>query len=180
MNGFDSESWTCNHARQVKMPHEVSAVQLRTAHRDGALIFRMGKQYVLADEMYASNFDASSYVSHQYIIAGQRNRTNQLSAGELGLPGRQERHGPQIKKDRHALRRPQSLTVSSYKTLGDELDDAGDTWAFYARSVEGSSGASAVRRAACGAQDGTAERGIWSSVPSDQTHLLPAATGRKA
>ena len=33
--------------------------------------FLPGKQYVLADEMYASNVDASSFISHQYIIAGQ-------------------------------------------------------------------------------------------------------------
>ncbi len=30
----------------------------------------MARQYVLADEMYASDFDISSFESHQYIIAG--------------------------------------------------------------------------------------------------------------
>ena len=34
--------------------------------------FFLGKHYVLADEMYASNVDASSFISHQYIIAGKR------------------------------------------------------------------------------------------------------------
>ncbi len=33
--------------------------------------FDMAQQYVLADQMYASNFDASSFISHQYIISAQ-------------------------------------------------------------------------------------------------------------
>ena len=32
--------------------------------------FYMAHQYVLADGMYASDFDISSFESHQYIIAG--------------------------------------------------------------------------------------------------------------
>ena len=45
----------------------------------------MGKHYVLADEMYASNFDASSFISHQYIIAGQARLGGELSLTSVGL-----------------------------------------------------------------------------------------------
>ena len=31
----------------------------------------MAEQYVSADKMFASNLDGSSFISHQYIIAGQ-------------------------------------------------------------------------------------------------------------
>ena len=51
----------------------------------------MGKHYVLADEMYASNFDASSFISHQYIIAGQASSAVNYPDGCVGLRRRLER-----------------------------------------------------------------------------------------
>ena len=43
-------------------------------HSETQPYFDMAKQYVLADKMFASNFDASSFISHQYIISGQAER----------------------------------------------------------------------------------------------------------
>ena len=46
----------------------------------------MAKQYVLADNMFTSNFDASSFVSHQYLIAAQAEFDNRLPPlADLGL-----------------------------------------------------------------------------------------------
>ena len=47
----------------------------------------MGEQYVVADQMYASNFDASSYISHQYIIAGQAEKSVNFPYEAWGCPG---------------------------------------------------------------------------------------------
>ncbi len=40
-------------------------------HSETKPYFDMGKRYVVGDQMYSSNFDGSSFVSHQYIIAAQ-------------------------------------------------------------------------------------------------------------
>ena len=64
----------------------VSAVLVRPAQRNSPL-FLMAKQYVLADQMYASNFDVSSFVSHQYIIAGQASHTVNYPESFWGCPG---------------------------------------------------------------------------------------------
>jgi phospholipase C len=47
----------------------------------------MANQYVFADEMYASNFDASSFISHQYIISGQAEGAVDYPNGLWGCPG---------------------------------------------------------------------------------------------
>ena len=57
----------------------------RTARRRP--ILSMAKQYVLADQMFASNFDVSSFVSHQYIIAGQASHTVNYPESFWGCPG---------------------------------------------------------------------------------------------
>ena len=62
----------------------------------------MGKQYVLADQMYASNFDASSFISHQYIISAPGRICGQLPGRRLGLPRRFRRpdqHGDPAAQD---------------------------------------------------------------------------------
>jgi phospholipase C len=66
MNGFNHESVSCGgygdpcpsmYPQYSYVPHSEIKPYLDMAH-----------QYVLADQMYASNFDASSFISHQYII----------------------------------------------------------------------------------------------------------------
>ena len=47
----------------------------------------MGKHYVLADQMYASNVDASSFISHQYIVAGQASSAVNYPSSSWGCEG---------------------------------------------------------------------------------------------
>ncbi len=130
MNGFDGETWTCGGARQP-CPHKHPPYSY-VPHRETKPYFDMAKQYVLGDEMFASNFDSSSFISHQYIITGENPDSSiDYPLGAWGCPGG--------RSDKIALlgaRRefPQGYVVPCWnpKTLGDELDQAGFSWAFYA------------------------------------------------
>ena len=88
MNGFDKETWTCGGGGNLSVQLQIR----RTAyvpHSETKPYFDMGKQYVVADQMYASNFDASSFTSHQYIIAAQAEKSvNYPLATPWGCPGR--------------------------------------------------------------------------------------------
>jgi len=93
----------------------------------------MAHQYVLADRMFASNFDASSFISHQYIIAGQASSAVNYPYNAWGCEGG--------RKDLVGTVTLQRTLYGSYiracfdnTTLGDELDKAKLPWAFYAAS----------------------------------------------
>ncbi|MGA7355604.1 MAG: hypothetical protein WBW76_09260, partial [Candidatus Cybelea sp.] len=79
MNGFNKERWTCdkpgNPLRPIKYPPY--AYVPRTEIKP---YLDMASRYVLADEMYASNFDAGSFGSLQYIIKAQDNTTGYPSS----------------------------------------------------------------------------------------------------
>ena len=70
MNGFDKEYAGCGHAGYppcpIKHPQYAYVPAIETKP-----YFDMAAQYVLADRMFASDFDASSFVAHQYLIAAQ-------------------------------------------------------------------------------------------------------------
>ncbi len=70
MNGFNNETWQCGTAGYPTCPNSNPPYSY-VPHSETKPYFDMGKQYVVADQMYASNFDGSSFVSHQYIIAAQ-------------------------------------------------------------------------------------------------------------
>ncbi len=163
MNGFDKETKTCGPGGTdgkcpIKYP-QYSYVR----PSDIAPYTSMAKQYVLADEMFASNFDTSSYVSHQYIIAGQADATVDYPlGGNWGCPG-----GPTDKiwtlwtsGSRERSFKNQVRVCFEYNTLGDELDAKGLSWAFYANPL-GVGGPGKY----CGTGAGPAYggRGIWSS-----------------
>jgi phospholipase C len=132
MNGFDREWAGCggsNPPCPIKHPQYAYVPQAETAP-----YFEMAKQYVLADEMFASNFDASSFVSHQYIISGQAESSVNYPYSSWGCSG-----GP---SDLIATVGPQRQVPEGHEvvcwnpaTLGDELDKAGLSWAFYAAPV---------------------------------------------
>ena len=69
MNGFDNEMWGCGDSGEPKCPN-ANPPYSYVPHSQTGPYFSMASQYVLADEMYASDFDVSSFISHQYIIAG--------------------------------------------------------------------------------------------------------------
>ncbi|HVR46567.1 MAG TPA: alkaline phosphatase family protein [Candidatus Binatia bacterium] len=124
MNGFDKEYAGCG---PCPVPHPQYAYVPGSETKP---YFDMGKQYVLADEMFASNFDGSSFVSHQYIIAGQSESSVDWPFSAWGCPG-----GP---SDKVAIVGPQRQVPDGFEvacwdttTLGDELDKAGLSWGFY-------------------------------------------------
>ena len=100
-------------------------------HTETKPYFDMGKQYVLADQMYASNFDASSFISHQYIISAQAEAAVNYPVWRVGLPGRP---GDKISEVGPQRQIPYGYEVVCWdpNTLGDELDKASISWAFYA------------------------------------------------
>jgi phospholipase C len=129
MNGFNKEGWTCGGASGPSCPIK-DPPYAYVPHSDTKPYFDMGKQYVVADQMYASNFDGSSFTSHQYIIAAQAEKSVNYPEAAWGCPG-----GP---GDRVAIVGPDRQVPYGYQppcfadnTLGKEADDAGVTWAYY-------------------------------------------------
>ena len=162
-NGFNLETAQC--APQYpgcRIPSDPEYAYV--PHSQTAPYFSMAKQYVLADEMYASNFDTSSFVSHQYIIAAQADATTNYPVSNWGCPG-----GPLDTVPRVSQNPPRGNPTPKpiracfdYPTIGDELDAKGLSWAFYAANL-GSQGSGN----ACGGSDtlrpNYVETGIWSS-----------------
>jgi phospholipase C len=99
----------------------------------------MGKQYVLADRMFPSNFDASSFISHQYIIAGQASSALNYPVADWGCEGGPSDTIPTF-KTREQIPGGHIRACFNNKTLGDELDAAGLSWRFYTGPIYGDGG----------------------------------------
>jgi|HubBroStandDraft_5_1064220.scaffolds.fasta_scaffold20453_2 phospholipase C len=132
-------------------------------HNESAPYWSMAKQYVLADQMYASNFDTSSYVSHQYMIAAQADDAMNYPYTNWGCPG-----GPHDLVPRVSENPPRGTPTPKpiqdcfdYKTVADELDEKDLTWAFYAANL-GQTG-SGKECGGSGLAPNYVESGIWSS-----------------
>ncbi|HYL27947.1 MAG TPA: alkaline phosphatase family protein [Candidatus Nitrosotalea sp.] len=129
MNGFNKE-WTGCYGRCAYAHPQYAYVP----HTETKPYFDMGEQYVVADQMYSSNLDASSFISHQYIISGQAGGgAVNFPYGAWGCPGGP---GDTISKIGPQRQIPAGSEVVCWDptTLGDELDNAGISWAFYATS----------------------------------------------
>ena len=87
MNGFDKEPILSGCGRRSPRCPNKHPPYSYVPHSETKPYFDMAKQYVLADEMYGSNFDSSSFVSHQYIIAGQAQSSVDYPFGQWGCPG---------------------------------------------------------------------------------------------
>ena len=133
MNGFDKESWGCG----SRCPNQNPPYSY-VPHDETKPYFDMGKQYVLADQMYASNFDASSYISHQYIIAAQAEASVNFPYGPWGCPGGSGETINKVGPDRQV---PDGYERPCYTdtSLGQEADNASPpvSWAYYAASYSG-------------------------------------------
>ena len=70
MNGFDQEGVGCGGPGEPGCPIRHPQYSYVPRHEIKPY-FDMAAQYVLADHMFVSNVDISSFVSHQYIIAAQ-------------------------------------------------------------------------------------------------------------
>jgi phospholipase C len=128
-NGFNKESVGCGRG-SVQCPTKYPQYAYVPSD-ETAPYFDIAKQYVLADEMFASNFDGSSFISHQYIISAQAKSAVNYPYGPWGCPGGSEDIVAKVGKDRQV---PDGHEVPCWDptTLGDELDDAGISWAYYA------------------------------------------------
>ncbi|MBV9333639.1 MAG: hypothetical protein JO146_06500 [Candidatus Eremiobacteraeota bacterium] len=133
MNGFDREWAGCSSGCPAYPTYAY------VPHTETKPYFYMGKQYVLADQMYASNFDASSFISHQYIIAGQAESAVNYPWSSWGCPGGKYDQIEMVGQQRNI---PAGYEVVCWDptTLGDELDAAGVSWGFYTATVSGDFG----------------------------------------
>ncbi len=137
MNGFNNEWVGCGY-RSAPCPNK-NPTYSYVPHDETKPYFDMGKQYVLADQMYASNFDASSFISHQYIISGQAVSAVNFPDSSWGCPGGPGDKISTVGPDRQV---PYGREVVCWDptTLGDELDTAGVSWAFYTATINGDFG----------------------------------------
>jgi phospholipase C len=131
MNGFNQEWVGCGSNCPIQHPQYAYVPYSETKP-----YFDMAKQYVLADRMYASNFDASSFISHQYIISGQAESAVNYPYSSWGCPGGS---GDMIATVGPQRQIPEGYEVVCWdpKTLGDELDTAQVPWSFYAVTYSG-------------------------------------------
>ena len=151
MNGFDNEYWGCGHGGSQPACPNKNPPYSYVPHEETKPYFAMGKQYVLADQMYASNFDASSYISHQYIIAAQAEASVNYPDGPWGCDGGSGEQVATVGPDRQV---PYGYERPCYTdaTLGQEADNASPpvSWAYYAVGY------------------GTSYIGIWSAYQANQ------------
>ncbi len=165
MNGFDKQTWSCNQPGRAKCPIEYPPYAY-VPHDEITPYFDMANQYVLGDEFYASDFDTSSYISHQYIIAGINpdqavNYPETVWGCPGGKPDRIDRLGP----DRAITLFPKNEhPCSDVTTLADELDAARVTWRFYAAPVGVNKGEKPCGSGSdVGPDASKGRRGIWSA-----------------
>jgi phospholipase C len=137
MNGFNNE-WVGCGGSGPPCPNKNPQYSY-VPHSETKPYFAMAKQYVLADEMFASNFDASSFISHQYIIAGQAVSAVNYPSSSWGCPGGPSDSVAIVGQQRQI---PQGYEVPCWDptTLGDELDGAGLPWGFYTATISGDLG----------------------------------------
>lgn len=135
-NGFDKEKWECDQSCPVP-----NAPYSYVPHKETKPYFYLGKHYVLADQMYASNLDGSSFISHQYIIAGQASSAVNYPENYWGCPGLQYDGGDTIPTITQARGTGSTISVCwDNDTLGAEMDNAGLTWAYYTGTIDGDGG----------------------------------------
>ena len=84
--------------------------------------------------MFASNFDASSFISHQYAIAGQASSSVDFPASRLGVATAAQDTIATLTQQR--TYGAKNSGVLRNQTLGDELDEAALSWRYYTSSVE--------------------------------------------
>ena len=137
MNGFNQEWVGCGHSGYPPCPNKNPQYGY-VPHEETKPYFEIGKQYVLADQMYASNFDASSFISHQYIIAAQAEASVNFPYGPWGCTGGSGDEIAIVGPDRQI---PDGYQQACYgdTSLGEEADKASPpvSWAYYAVSYSG-------------------------------------------
>jgi phospholipase C len=106
----------------------------------------MAKQYVLADQMFSSNFDGS-FIAHQYSVAAYADHAFDYPKGAWGCEGGGGDTVPTIENKR--VPGPSIVPCFPIPTIASEADAAQLSWRFYAGAIGG---------------DG----GLWSSYQADK------------
>jgi phospholipase C len=135
MDGFDKEYWDCGKAGNPRCPNANPPYSYVPRYETQPYFF-IGKHYVFADEMFPSNFDSGSFISHQYIIAAQASSTVNYPIGPWGCEGRSTI--PTVTRQRTIGGNVEPCLNNT--TLGDELDSAGVSWRYYTSTVNGGGG----------------------------------------
>ena len=137
MNGFDNEFWECGHGTQPPCPNPDPPYSY-VPHSEIKPYFYLGEHYVLADQMYASNVDSSSFISHQYIVAGQASSAVNYPTSWWGCEGSASDDIGTLSSERqYGSNIPMCWNNN---TLGAEMDAAGLSWAYYASAIDGDGG----------------------------------------
>ncbi len=135
MNGFNKEEWQCGTAGFSSCPNPNPPYSY-VPHSETKPYFDMGEQYVVADQMYASNLDGSSFISHQYIIAAQ----SEAAVNYPAVWGCEGGSGDIIWKIGPNRQIPDGKEQACFSdlSLGQEADDAGVSWAYYTSALNAS------------------------------------------
>jgi phospholipase C len=130
MNGFNKDPATCGDHCPLKYP----AYAYVPLHETKPY-WDMAKQYVLADQMYPSNLDESSFISHQYIIAAQAMQASGFpTSDEWGCEGPPGDEVGILSQQRKFPDGGESVCFTD-TSLGQEADAAGVSWAFYSAPI---------------------------------------------
>jgi phospholipase C len=160
MNGFDKIIWYCGHGGgEPKCPIKYPPYGY-VPHSEILPYFDMANQYVLAAQMYASDFELSSFTSHQYIIAAVNpNSSVGAPTKQWGCPG-----GPKDRIDKlldnRAIKVNALIPCWTPATLAQELDAKHISWAYYASPVSATGGKPCGKN---GPDHGQGRKGIWSA-----------------
>ena len=137
MDGFNLEAVKCGHAFEPPCPTKYPQYAF-VPHTETQPYFTMAGQYVLADRMFETNLDGSSFVSHQYIIAGQASSSVNFPASTWGCDGGPSDTISTLLQNRQIG--PSIPACFDNETLGDELDAKGISWAYYTAALESGDG----------------------------------------
>ena len=136
MNGFNREWVGCGRGAEPQCPNPNPQYGY-VPHSETKPYFDMGEQYVVADQMYASNLDGS-FISHQYIIAGQA----EAAVNNPSVWGCEGGSGDIVDKISPKRQFPDGHEQACFSdmSLGQEADESGVSWAYYTGTIGGNGG----------------------------------------
>jgi phospholipase C len=107
-------------------------------HSETKPYFALAKEFVVADRMFTSHVD-ESFVSHQYIIAGQAKAAVDLPSGwPWGCDGGSSDTIQTLTQQRTYGK--SEVACFDYQTIADEIDKKALTWRFYTSVLSGAGG----------------------------------------
>ena len=128
MDGFSNEGIACYTAKCVIPPANTYPTYSYVPQSETGPYWAMAQQYVLADNMFSSNADAS-FVAHQYLIAGWADH-----AADYPLEGSSWGCDNPVKTETVTKTRaygPKESACFNYKTIASEMDHKKFGWRYY-------------------------------------------------